>query len=130
MSKYHLRPARSIDTLSDILIEADNFERDNNELPTRYRLMFKDPPGDGVGMMGLMNINFQHGPVKVAGRNGVSEEALIAILIDRLESHQKWDYFACDENNVAIRCLQNAWDSLKSRTKDRQDRGVKGTLRR
>jgi len=129
MSKYHLRPARTVSTMSDILIEADNFERDNHELPTRYRMMFKDPPGADIGMMGLTNIHFQHGPTAMVGRNGVSEESLIAILIDRLESHQK-GFYSCDENNRALLGLHEAWTALRDRTKDRESRGVEGFEKR
>jgi hypothetical protein len=71
-------------------------------------------------------VSFQEGPIKEAGVNGVTQEALLAILIDRLECFQesKW---ACDENAIALSNLRAARDVLLERTKKRLARGVEGT---
>lgn len=72
------------------------------------------------------NISFQKGPIKEAGVNGISGEALVAIVIDRLESFQAGP-FPCEENAEALRCMQEGLMWLQKRTKDRLARGVEGT---
>lgn len=71
-------------------------------------------------------ITFQNGPIAEVGTNGVTHEALIAIVIDRLESFQAGP-FKCEENATALSCLQMAQAALKSRTEKRLARGVEGT---
>ena len=73
-----------------------------------------------------LGIHFQKGPVKEAGVNGVSDEALFAILIDRLQGFQKGQY-SCRENAVALTHLETALLWLQHRTRARQARGVEGT---
>lgn len=71
-------------------------------------------------------ILFQNGPIKEVGVNGVTHEALLAILIDRMESFQKGDY-ACHDNEVALGDLRTALFRLQKRTRERIARGVEGT---
>lgn len=71
-------------------------------------------------------ILFQNGPIPEFGVNGLTHEALLAILIDRLESFQRGPY-ACDDNAEALGCLNNALRVLKRRTERRIARGVEGT---
>lgn len=71
-------------------------------------------------------IIFQNGPINENGVNGVTQEVLLAILIDRLQSFQKGP-FACRENAVALTHLETAKLWLFSRTLDRMTRGVEGT---
>lgn len=71
-------------------------------------------------------ISFQNGPTPEVGTNGVTHEALLAIVIDRLESFQAGPY-QCEENATALSCLQLAQAALKSRTEKRMARGVEGT---
>ena len=71
-------------------------------------------------------ISFQNGPIAEVGVNGVTHEALLAILIDRLESFQAGPY-KCEENAAALSHLQAAQAALKSRTEKRMARGVEGT---
>ena len=72
-------------------------------------------------------IDFQEGPIDAAGPNGVSNEALLAVVIDRLEGFQKGP-FACVENEAALSHVQEALEYLKSRTLERMERGVEGSL--
>lgn len=74
----------------------------------------------------IVEILFQNGPIADAGVNGVTQEALLAIVIDRLESFQAGPY-ACRENALALTKLQEAQHWLHHRTKARMDRGVEGT---
>lgn len=71
-------------------------------------------------------ILFQNGPIKEFGVNGVTQEALIAICIDRLREFQKGP-FACKANQDAQQHLHDALYLLQQRTRERIARGVEGT---
>lgn len=70
-------------------------------------------------------ITFQQGPVKDAGVNGATNEALIAILVHRIQFLN--GKFPCRENSLAITKLQEAQHWLEARTRDRIARQVEGT---
>ena len=72
------------------------------------------------------DIHFQKGPVQEAGINGTSNEALLAIVRDRLECFQLGPY-ACEENDTALEGVLAAMAALHRRTKKRIERGVEGT---
>lgn len=85
-------------------------------------------------------INFQNGPIsKPDDVNGLSNEALIAIVIDRMRGFQygrKEDgtfdenvrgKYACRDNAIALTLLEDALMRLQKRTRDRMARGVEGT---
>lgn len=69
---------------------------------------------------------FQNGPIPQAGVNGITQEALLAIVIDRLRSFQAGPY-ACRENALALTKLEEALHWLHHRTRLRELRGVEGT---
>jgi len=69
---------------------------------------------------------FQNGPILEASVNGVTQEALAAIIIDRLESFQSGP-FACEENQIALEHFKAGLAALQDRTKKRMARGVEGT---
>lgn len=71
-------------------------------------------------------INFQNGPTKEVGVNGISHEALLAIVRDRLEGFQSGPY-ACEANKCALECVILAMGALHSRTLERVQRGVEDT---
>ena len=72
-------------------------------------------------------IVFQHGPIQeVGGVNGISQEALLAIVIDRLRSFQAGPY-SCRENAIALTKCEEAMLWMQKRTRDRLARGVEGT---
>lgn len=71
-------------------------------------------------------ILFQNGPIKEAGVNGLSHEALLAILIDRMRCYQSGP-FKCRENAIALTHLEDALMWIQKRTRDRLARGVEGT---
>jgi hypothetical protein len=71
-------------------------------------------------------INFQKGPVTETGSNGIQHDALIAILIDRLNSFQD-SPFASRENALTLTKIQEAQMWSEARTKDRLQRNVEGT---
>lgn len=81
-----------------------------------------------VGPLEIDNvlIQFQNGPINEVGVNGITHEALLAILIDRMEHFQAGPY-ACRENALALTKLQEAQMWLLERTRGRMARGVEGT---
>jgi hypothetical protein len=68
---------------------------------------------------------FQNGPIKEAGVNGITQEVLLAIVIDRLRSFQAGP-FACYANAEALSHCEVALDFLQERTCERLARGVEG----
>lgn len=78
------------------------------------------------GQTNCWKVSFQNGPVKEAGFNGISQEALMAIVIDRLRSFQAGSY-ACRDNACALTKCEEALMWLQKRTRDRMARGVEGT---
>lgn len=71
-------------------------------------------------------ILFQNGPIAEAGVNGITQEVLLAVVIDRLRSFQAGPY-ACRENALALTKLEEAQHWLHHRTRARMARGVEGT---
>ena len=80
-----------------------------------FRGLDKDP---------VTSINFQHGPVPANGVNGVTNEALLAIVLHRTRILDA--KFPCKENQAAIQHLEDAMAHLEARTYRRQLRGVEG----
>jgi hypothetical protein len=72
------------------------------------------------------SVDFQEGPIKECGVNGVCNEDLINMVISRLEGFQNSE-FACRENALAITKLEEALLWLRKRTMARESRGVEGT---
>ena len=84
-----------------------------------YRMEF---PGDADSQI----LQFQNGPIKECGVNGVTQEALLAIVIDRLWSFQSGP-FSCRDNAIALTHCEEALMWLQRRTRKRIKRGVEGT---
>lgn len=80
----------------------------------------------GVPGVGDTHIQFQNGPIAEAGINGLTNEALLVVLIDRMRGFQSGK-FACRENAVALTNLEQALMWLQKRTRERLLRGVEGT---
>ena len=78
------------------------------------------------GYAALPRILFQNGSIKEAGVNGITQEALAAIIIDRLRSFQAGPY-ACADNEEALNHFVQGLRSLQNRTRTRINRGVEGT---
>lgn len=71
-------------------------------------------------------IQFQTGTIAENGINGVTNEALLAIVIDRLRSFQNGE-FKCTENASALNYAEHAMHWLKQRTRRRLEQGIEGT---
>lgn len=80
----------------------------------------------GDGTCHGYEIRFQNGPITESGFNGLSQEALLAVVEDRLKCFQAGPY-ACRENALALTHLQEAMHWLHHRTRERLARGVEGT---
>ena len=74
----------------------------------------------------IAHIDFQEGPIKECGINGVANEDLLLMVLTRLEAFQT-SPFKCNENQEAIIAINEAIDSLRKRTNKRIERGVEGT---
>ncbi len=88
----------------------------------KYEISWDNTPNYNEGIV----LSFQNGPIIEVGLNGISGEALLAILIDRLRGFQLGPY-ACEDNQSALECLDSALGYLQNRTKARIARGVEGT---
>lgn len=73
-----------------------------------------------------MAVIFQNGTIAEAGVNGLTHEALLAIVADRLRSFQAGP-FACKANACALTHIEEAQHWLQQRTLERMRRGVEGT---
>lgn len=74
----------------------------------------------------MLHVKFQNGPIAEHGVNGVTHEALLAILADRLRGFQKGPY-ATKANACALTHIEEAQHWLQQRTLERMRRGVEGT---
>lgn len=83
-------------------------------------------PLEGEKAAYYCDIMFQNGPIAEHGINGLTQEVLLAIVVDRLQSFQAGT-FSCRENAVALTHLETAQLWLHKRTLDRVARGVEGT---
>lgn len=74
----------------------------------------------------VAEIHFQHGPRNAKGsRQGITEAALIAVLLDRLEGFQAGPY-SCRENALTKTKLEEALHWSRHRADARARRGVLG----
>ena len=73
----------------------------------------------------MLAVHFQNGPIQEVGVNGVQQEHLLAIVIDRLRAFQAGP-FACRTNAIALTKCEEALMWLQSRTRDRMARQVEG----
>lgn len=73
----------------------------------------------------IMTLDFQNGAVNVVGgRNGLQNEELLVILIDRMNYLQ--GLLPCKENEMAIVGLEIASNALLARGVRRKQEGVEG----
>lgn len=97
-----------------------------NHLYTVAGMTLTENPSWVGGMITQIPILFQNGLLSEAV-NGLTQEALLAIVIDRLRSFQAGN-FACRENALALTKIEEALHWLHARTRKRIDRGVEGKL--
>lgn len=113
-----------------------------NGLNDAIQIIAMDEPGSGgahhdyriepimdehpQGAINPCHIKFQNGPIKETGVNGLSNEALLAVVVDRLQCFQAGP-FKCRENALALTKLEEAMHWLHHRAREREQRGVEGT---
>ena len=73
-------------------------------------------------------LHFQHGGIAERGVTGITNEALLAVLIDRLAGFQAGP-FPSDTNASALEHCRQALMALQERTRERLARGVEGATR-
>lgn len=90
-------------------------------------LVYANPLSDGVqqGPIATCEVNFQNGGLAEVGPNGITDQALIAIVLDRVRSFNDGPY-RCRENSVMITKLEEALMWGRNRADDRSMRGVEG----
>lgn len=113
LSTFNLSPLNQ-----SITIYADERDQANGNGSHEYLIE--------CGPEGTQAIRFQRGPLGENAPNGISNEALIAIVIDRLQGFNEGP-FRCRENSLAITHLEDALHWLNHRTMQRSARGVEGT---
>ncbi len=90
-----------------------------NSASSVYRLALGQP-GQETGKEVMLK--FQVGPT-TTGVNGIINEALLVVVIDRLEQFQEGK-FKCRENAIALTHIQTALLWLNERKRERLERGV------
>lgn len=116
------------------VVFGNEIHKDNNGVTASHNETVKTPEGEQLLEPGhfydvlagdqLIPIQFQLGPVKEVGVNGVTSEALLAIVLHRLRVLNA--KFPCRENSLAITNLEQGLMWLEQRTRNRQMRGVEG----
>ena len=91
----------------------------------KYAIVRKEIDSEKGGQLELGSADFQKGGIAENGVNGITNEALLAIVIHRLECFQSGP-FPCDENAYALANANSALQSLENRTQKRKARGVEG----
>ena len=91
----------------------------------KYAIVRKEIDSEKGGQLELGSIDFQNGGIAENGVNGITNEALLAIVIHRLKCFQS-GRFPCDENANALEDIECALHHLESRTQQRKARGVEG----
>lgn len=118
-----------------LIVRAHDETRTVGGAPSLYRISGFDstthPHDPFVNLYGApgrhSTVLFQDGAPGVTGVNGISHEALLAVLIDRLRAFQAGP-FACVENDAALSRLEEALEWLHHRTRARLERGVEGKI--
>ena len=70
-------------------------------------------------------LNFQNGGLKEVGPNGITDQALLAVVLDRLRSFNDGPY-RCRENSMMITKIEEALMWGEKRGNDRSRRNVEG----
>ncbi|HIG30352.1 MAG TPA: hypothetical protein EYQ50_22145 [Verrucomicrobiales bacterium] len=111
-------------------------KQENDEVNQALIIQVMDDPGPGgahhhyrvegpITTLKSQDLHFQWGHVDKDGVNGITNDALLAILEDRLASYQGGS-FHCFDNESALHHIRTALFHLKQRTRKRMDRGVEG----
>lgn len=75
----------------------------------------------------VVTVKYQHGPIKEVGINGITDEALLAIVEDRLQAFSGGE-LPSRQGALARTHVQQALFWLRDRQEERARRGVAGKL--
>ena len=109
-----------------IVCEADDRNPANGNASHHYKLKVYKSKSPESPLIRTNALDFQDGPIGEVGVNGITNEVLLAVIIDRLEGFQSSAY-ANRFNAAALMHCQEALAELEARTKEREARGVEGT---
>jgi hypothetical protein len=98
--------------------------------PYIYSVIDKPSGGEDLNKIIRFHIGplqYDQGQITKKGQiSGITNEALVAVVLDRMRELQK-TAFSCDENNSVILHLQQALSDMASRTMRRTKNGTEGT---
>ena len=104
-------------------LQIDTDQPDQSGAAHRYLVRYV---GVDVLPVEVANIQFQQGPRNVKGSTpGITEAALLTVLIDRLRGFQAGPY-SCRENAIQLTKLEEVLHWTKARADARAKRGVLG----
>jgi hypothetical protein len=106
------------------IITTDERASDNAHHAYTIRVRGFKAPQDAEPVM-YTTLWFQNGGLKEVGANGITDQALLAIVIDRMRSFNDGQ-FRCRENSIIITKLEEALLWMEKRGNDRSRRGVEG----
>ena len=118
--------SHKVNGLNEVLRIEVLSERGEGNANHVYGITSDEPRAADTPPAVMLPVRFQNGPINESGVNGISNEALLAIVEDRLAGFQD-GRFRCRENAVALTKIQEAMMWLQKRTLDRMRRGVEGT---
>lgn len=126
LTEHRINPAN--DTLTITVADAPgeggaNHRYEVTGFDASTNFSFINGPGENQHRAVIL---FQNGPISEVGVNGLTHEALLAIVADRLRSFQKGP-FSCKANACALTHIEEALHWLQQRTIERMRRGVEGT---
>lgn len=116
ISTHKVNPAN--DTITLVVLDGPGAGGASHEYLAAYT--------DKTGFPHQTRISFQNGPIAINGVNGLTQEVLLAIVVDRLESFQRGP-FACKDNEDALQMIKGGLTCLLKRTRARMAQGVEGT---
>lgn len=93
-----------------------------------YVIYSENPVGMENQGMNTCYLSFQNGDPKEQ-INGLSNESLLAVVLDRLKGFQKGE-FNSPETETAITHIEKTLESMHQRTRDRIKRAVIGQLKK
>lgn len=91
----------------------------------KYEIALDGAKAGGPASDLKVRLLFQNGAIREAGVNGLSNEGLLACVLDRLLAFQAGPY-PCQENQEAAAHVKIALDALQARTARRQAAGIEG----
>jgi hypothetical protein len=91
-----------------------------------YEVYYPKDENDPLVPKQLMHMHFQSGAVPINGVNGITNEILLAILINRTKILDC--QYPCTENKLAISHMEDALGILEQRTARRISKGIEGKM--